>query len=53
MKGSVVDDESGRGVANASVVVDGINHNITSTNNGDFWRLLTPATYKITFLAAG
>ena len=41
VKGLVVDEE-GWGVAGATVTVDGIDKNITSSARGEYWRLLVP-----------
>lgn len=53
VKGQVVDDATSEGIKGAVIMVSGINHNITSVNNGDYWRLLVPDTYDITVLADG
>jgi len=43
----LVKDEGGDPVAEAVVMVRGIKHNVTSTEHGEYWRLLTPGTYTI------
>ena len=48
-----VRDESGSPVELASVHVSGIDHNVTTTEAGEYWRLLTPGTYSITVSALG
>ncbi|XP_033111584.1 carboxypeptidase D-like [Anneissia japonica] len=53
VKGVVVDDVDGVGIANADIVVDGIDHNVTSVTGGDFWRLLIPGAYAINAYAEG
>jgi len=40
-------------VPNAYVVVEGIDKNITSTERGEYWRLLVPGSYKIQSFADG
>lgn len=52
MKG-FVRDRYGRGIPDATVSVVGINHNITTAAFGDYWRLLVPGDYQLTFSAAG
>lgn len=53
IKGTVSDFKNGLGIANATISVEGINHNVTSAEAGDYWRLLTPGTYFITASAVG
>ncbi|XP_064619385.1 carboxypeptidase D-like isoform X2 [Lineus longissimus] len=48
MKGFIHDDSTKQGIANATLMVHGINHNVTSAEFGDFWRLLLPGTYTVT-----
>lgn len=43
----IVTDETGKGVAGATIIVEGINHNITTTRDGEYWRLLLPGKYNI------
>ena len=47
----VVKDEAGYPIYLASVQVQGIDHNVTTTEQGEFWRLLVPGTYTITVSA--
>ena len=48
-----VTDEWGTPIANASMVVVGRNHSLTTTEAGEFWRLLTPGVYSISVSADG
>lgn len=48
-----VTDEGGSPVANARVVIIGRDHNITTTVNGEYWRLLSPGSYSIAVYADG
>lgn len=47
VRGFVLDEATGRGLANASIVVTGIDHVVHSVTYGDYWRLLAPGTYEI------
>ena len=49
----VVKDDNGAPIHLAVVTVDGINHNVTTTEQGEYWRLLTPGTYRVTVSAPG
>jgi carboxypeptidase D len=53
VRGVVRDAASGQGVQEAVVVVDEIAHNVTTTNRGEYWRLLTPGNYTIRAVALG
>ncbi|XP_069467617.1 carboxypeptidase N catalytic chain [Ambystoma mexicanum] len=49
----MVTDENNNGIANAVISVAGINHDITSGEMGDYFRLLLPGTYSVTATAPG
>ena len=49
----VVRDQAGQPVQLAVVEVEGIQHNVTSSERGEFWRLLTPGTFTLTVSAQG
>ncbi|KAL1260791.1 hypothetical protein QQF64_008618 [Cirrhinus molitorella] len=40
-------------IADAMIMVSGINHNVNTSRFGDYYRLLLPGTYNITVLAPG
>ncbi|KAL2078953.1 hypothetical protein ACEWY4_024697 [Coilia grayii] len=52
IKGLVMDEE-GRGIKGAVISVKGIRHDITTAENGDYWRLLTPGIHIVTASARG
>ena len=52
VKGFIV-DKAGQPVANASVSVAGIDHEVVGTEAGEYWRLLAPGTYTLTVEAPG
>ncbi|KAL7306812.1 hypothetical protein TKK_0000976 [Trichogramma kaykai] len=49
----LVTDTHGQPIEDANIVVIGINKNITSTNRGEYWRLLLPDTYTVYATAWG
>ncbi|XP_052006860.1 probable carboxypeptidase X1 [Xyrauchen texanus] len=53
IKGVIRDKDTKAGIANAVIKVEGMNHDIRSAVDGDFWRLLNPGEYKITVWAEG
>lgn len=46
VKGFVI-DENGEPILDADIIVEEINHNVTTSNQGEYWRLLTPGTYTM------
>ena len=48
-----ITDTGGSNVANATVSVVGIDHDLVSTADGEYWRLLSPGSYTITVDAPG
>ncbi|XP_041851854.1 carboxypeptidase D isoform X2 [Melanotaenia boesemani] len=51
VRGFVKDAVSGAALGDASIMVAGIHHNLTSAKYGDYYRLLLPGTYNITAVA--
>ena len=45
VKGFIQDESTHAGILNATIQVEGINHNVTSYLFGDYWRLLVPGHY--------
>ncbi|XP_036382997.1 adipocyte enhancer-binding protein 1-like [Megalops cyprinoides] len=49
----VVKDRDGNPVANATVSVEGVDHDVKTADTGDYWRLLNPGEYRVTVRAEG
>lgn len=53
VQGFVREAGSGKPLSDATIMVAGINHNVTTAHFGDYYRLLLPGTYNITAVASG
>ncbi|KAJ6658701.1 hypothetical protein lerEdw1_019861 [Lerista edwardsae] len=49
----VVTDEQGDAIANATISVVGVNHDVITASGGDYWRILNPGEYRVTARAEG
>ncbi|XP_060643667.2 adipocyte enhancer-binding protein 1 [Anolis sagrei] len=49
----VVTDQEGDAIANASISVVGVNHDVKTASGGDYWRILNPGEYRVTARAEG
>ncbi|XP_075678556.1 carboxypeptidase D-like [Dermatophagoides pteronyssinus] len=54
IKGLILDESTQQPIKSAIISIDNINgHNITSSLNGEYWRILLPGIYQITVSAFG
>jgi carboxypeptidase D len=53
IRGQVVDADTKKPVYQAVVQVQDIKHNVTTTRQGEFWRLLVPGRHQIRYVAEG
>ena len=52
-KGDVIDANTSQPIENATVTIQGNTKTVGTTQNGEFWRLLTPGYYNISASAFG
>ena len=53
LAGFVTDNITGQPIANASIDIIGRNHSVTTTRDGEYWRLLSPGAYSVVASAHG
>ncbi|KAL0973138.1 hypothetical protein UPYG_G00199470 [Umbra pygmaea] len=53
VRGYVKDATNGTALPDVRIIVAGINHNLTTAQFGDYYRLLLPGTYNISAVAGG
>jgi carboxypeptidase D len=46
-------DSNGKGIEDALIHVEGIDHDVKSASDGDYWRLLLPGTYTLVISKKG
>lgn len=51
--GFVRNIDNGNPIERANIIIKGINHNVTTTADGEYWRLLLPGTYSVYATAWG
>ncbi|TKS92744.1 Carboxypeptidase Z [Collichthys lucidus] len=49
----IVQDEEGNGIKGVRISVRGIRHDVTTAENGEYWRLLTPGIHIVSATAPG
>lgn len=49
----VIRDSNGNPLPNVTVHINGIEHDIRSVSDGDYWRLVSPGNYSVTFWKPG
>lgn len=48
-----MDRDTGEGLPGATVWVEGIKYNITTSDRGEYWRLLLPGKYTLKAFVTG
>ncbi|VDO39760.1 unnamed protein product [Onchocerca flexuosa] len=49
ISGFVLDEITGAGISNVQISIDNVGKIVLSSINGDFWRLVIPGTYNVSF----
>lgn len=49
----LVKDEKDLPIHHAAIVIEGINYNVTTSERGEYWRLLVPGNYSLQVFAEG
>ncbi|VDO49620.1 unnamed protein product [Brugia timori] len=49
ISGFVLDEINGIGIPDVQISIDNIGKTVLSSTDGDFWRLVIPGTYNVTF----
>ena len=46
-------DDRNKPIEGAKIVIENINHDVVTSSQGEFWRLLVPGTYVVSAKAVG
>ena len=53
VRGFVFDDETKSAISGAVISIDGVEHNVVSSRDGDFFRLLSSGVYNVSVTRLG